>query len=348
MISVSRNQNWVGIDIGGANIKIAGEKTLVNASFPLWKFPEDLAATITDLLQPFEPFDRLAVTMTGELADCFENKKHGVGYICQEVQDSCEKFDPVFYQVTGDFVREEQAVKEFELTAAANWHALASAVGCFKSDCLVLDIGSTTTDILSVTDGRSSNLGSSDFGRLLGGELYYTGVTRTPVAAVTAAVTVYTQRVPLVAETFATMKDVYIILDKIVANPEDTDTADMRPATLANSQRRLARMLCSDVKDFGEEKLHQIAQEIASAQSKTISNCVDRIVERNELTSAVVSGSGAWLAEEILADSNQIKEIVSIEELSADDIGMHGVALVGPAWAVKHLAETQTSSASDR
>ena len=43
--------NWLGLDIGGANIKIAdGNGFAMQRGFPLWKSPEKLAQTLRTLI----------------------------------------------------------------------------------------------------------------------------------------------------------------------------------------------------------------------------------------------------------------------------------------------------------
>ena len=66
----------IGIDIGGANLKIAdayGEA--MSVPFAIWKESHKLQQTLQEMLTRFQPYDLLAVTMTAELADCFETKQ---------------------------------------------------------------------------------------------------------------------------------------------------------------------------------------------------------------------------------------------------------------------------------
>ena len=65
----------LGLDIGGANIKAAtADGTFSEARyFPLWNQSHRLAEVLHDIVDKVKA-DFLAVTMTGELADCFESK----------------------------------------------------------------------------------------------------------------------------------------------------------------------------------------------------------------------------------------------------------------------------------
>ena len=70
---------FLGLDIGGANLKASdGERRSLSRPFPLWREPDRLADALRLLVNEFDPPSSLAVTMTGELADCFETKDDGV------------------------------------------------------------------------------------------------------------------------------------------------------------------------------------------------------------------------------------------------------------------------------
>ena len=78
-----------GIDIGGANLKGARDDgMIVTRPFPLWRERAGLARTIGELLNSLEPFDQLAVTMTGELCDCYADKEEGVLHILESVEEA--------------------------------------------------------------------------------------------------------------------------------------------------------------------------------------------------------------------------------------------------------------------
>src|SRR5437867_2499414 len=69
----------VGLDIGGANLKAAHTSGSARAiPFALWKSPDLLPDILAKLLADLPSSDVLAVTMTGELCDCFADKREGV------------------------------------------------------------------------------------------------------------------------------------------------------------------------------------------------------------------------------------------------------------------------------
>src|SRR5947208_2344005 len=77
------------------------------------------------------------------------------------------------------------ARRQWLRTAAANWLATAVWAGRFAPEgaALLIDAGSTTTDIVPLWNGRPMPLGLTDPDRLRTGELVYTGARRTPVCA---------------------------------------------------------------------------------------------------------------------------------------------------------------------
>src|SRR5205823_4508754 len=138
------------------------------------------------------------------------------------------------------FLTAAAAMAEARNVAAANWLALAHFVARRFPDerVMLIDTGSTTTDIVYLDRGKPEPKALTDAKRLLTGELVYTGLRRTPLCGVLRPLS---DR-GLAAEFFATMLDVYVFLDLIPENPQDCETADGRPMTKAWARVRLARM----------------------------------------------------------------------------------------------------------
>ena len=65
-----------------------------------------------------------------------------------------------------------------------NWHATASFISNFFPNCILVYIGSTTTDIIPIKNKEIISKGVSDYQRLKSNELVYLGVLRTPIQAV--------------------------------------------------------------------------------------------------------------------------------------------------------------------
>lgn len=121
------------------------------------------------------------------------------------------------------------------LAAASNWHAVAAFAGRFaKADAaLLVDCGSTTTDIIPLAAGKPVAVGHTDTERLTSGELVHTGVERSPLLRVRLPGPIPGRVSPLVQELFANSRDIYLLTGDLPEAPQDTSTADGRPATRA-------------------------------------------------------------------------------------------------------------------
>jgi probable H4MPT-linked C1 transfer pathway protein len=230
------------LDVGGANLKVAHSSgRACTQPFELWKNPGGLAEALTGLLERMPSADALAVTMTGELCDCYATKRQGVRAILDAVQLAAGSTPVHVWTTDGTFVNPVRARQEPLAAAAANWLALATFAGRYaaRGSALLVDVGSTTTDIVPLRDGRPMPRGRTDPDRLRHRELLYTGVRRTPVAALLGA--------SVAAELFATTLDVYLVLGEVPEDAADRGTADGRAATRRAARARLARMLCADV-----------------------------------------------------------------------------------------------------
>src|SRR5262245_44794516 len=118
------------LDIGGANLKAAcPDGTARLKPFALWKDPGGLTAALRTLLGELPPVDQLAVTMTGELCDCFETKRQGVPAILDSVEAVAEGWPVLVWRTDGELVSPAEARATPLQTAAANWLALATYVG---------------------------------------------------------------------------------------------------------------------------------------------------------------------------------------------------------------------------
>ena len=178
----------LGLDIGGANIKASSaDGETCEVEFPMWQRHTDLEDVVRKPGSELSATpDLIALTMTGELADCFTSKAEGVEYIVRATERAFPDVPLRVWLTSGEFCEPDDAVELPALVAAANWHALATWAGRAipMGPGLLIDVGSTTTDIIPLMDGRPIPRGLNDVERLMSGELIYTGATRTPVCAV--------------------------------------------------------------------------------------------------------------------------------------------------------------------
>jgi probable H4MPT-linked C1 transfer pathway protein len=330
--------NWIGIDIGGANIKVAdGKGFAASHVFSLWKHPETLAQELRRLLAGSPPADHVVATMTGELADCFETKAQGVQSIVGALIDAVDNRHTRVYLTNGSFVTPQVAIRKPELAAASNWHALASYVARFapQGSGLLIDIGSTTTDLIPLRDGAVVAQGTTDTERMIHGELFYSGVQRNPVCAIAHEVPYRDHVCSVAQEYFATTGDVYVILGDLAENPLDTHTADGRPATKANCRNRLARVICADSSIFNHRDAVTLAHAISEQQIRQIQAHIAAVVTRlgQPPSTIICSGLGEFLAKRLVKRMESNAELISLTA----KLGV-AASLSAPAHAVAVLA----------
>lgn len=342
----------VGLDIGGATLKAAtADGQAISARFALWKHPEQLAEALANLLEGFD-FDALAVTMTGELCDCFETRRDGVRAIKGDILIFCDQalrngrrkssMSPLFWHVEGGLVGPGEAVgSHIDLVQAANWHALATYAARWTDGkpALLIDIGSTTTDIIPIVNGKPAAAGKSDAERLASGELNYFGVERTPLCAFLPKVEIAGRKYRTMAEWFATSRDVFLVTGDLEEDATDCETANGRPATVEHAVNRLARTIGKDRESFSlanaKEMSHQAIEKIVATACEAISEVLPRMSQPPQVL--LFSGHGEFLARRI---ANAIPTLRRCQQISiADKLGPEA-SKAACAVAVANLLET--------
>src|SRR5271157_2649863 len=312
-----------GLDIGGANTKMASSDGNFTTStyLPLWK-----GCDIEGTLNAFKTgsVDKLGVTITGELADCFATKKEGIAQISRAVKRvyPAARFygsDGKFYSDTGNY----------RLFSAANWSASARFIGISHKNILFIDIGSTTTDIIPIVDGVPA-AGTTDFKRLSAGELIYAGALRTNVAALLHTVALRGNAVRTSSELFAITGDVNLFLDHITGEDYTCDAPDNANKDKAGAALRLARVVCSDMDEMSMDDSLEIARQAYRKQLDDLKEGIVEVAVRNGLKSAIVCGMGDFLAREAL-------EELGMPYTMLDSEYGKNVSKVFPAFAVARL-----------
>jgi probable H4MPT-linked C1 transfer pathway protein len=274
----------IGIDVGGANLKVVNDDGAHLHYCPLWE-----NAPITSLLNQYvtAPDDPAAVVMSGELADCFESKMEGISFIVDAVKDAfcCTRF----YGTDAQF--HDCAVPQL---AAANWLASADYLRAEYPDAVLLDIGSTTADVIPLARFESLK-GLTDLLRLQKGYLIYTGILRGNVATLLQSVTLDTLITPVSSEYFAASADAHLVLGHITPAQYSCETPDKKEKTRTSALRRLARVVCADPEEIGIDGAQQIAEQFWEKQRGLICDQVQRIAAESRAAEIIVAGIGASL-----------------------------------------------------
>ena len=315
----------LGLDVGGANTKAASSDGLFTKIeyLPLWK-EAPLVPLLRRISAETKP-EALAVVMTGELADCYSDKMSGILSIKAAVEGafSCPiKFwgvDGFRWTDIGDL-------------AAANWSASASLVSKEFGDCLFVDMGSTTTDLIPIKKGPKA--AKTDFERLANGELIYSGLLRTNLAALLREVDIGGRRVPLSSELFAIAADAHLVLGEIAEEKYTVETPDGGGRDIRSAERRLARTVCADLEEIGTEGVFEIAHQARSRQENLLMEGIRRLAGQHDLDLVVAAGIGEDLIDK--AAHTLDLECVRLSEQYGSK-----VSDVFPAYAVARLLEME-------
>ncbi|HEV7366471.1 MAG TPA: hydantoinase/oxoprolinase family protein [Gemmatimonadales bacterium] len=306
---MSGSSAFLGWDIGGVNTKAArietelGGSALRSLSLPYevqWE-PQALGARLLSVAQQLgaTPTDSHAVTMTAELSQAFRTKREGVGFVLDALESAFPPDRLHVYTVDGRFVSPREARAAPITVAASNWAATANWVAQSVPTCVLMDIGTTSTDLIPIVEGRTVAHGHTDPERLLTGELVYTGALRTPAEAVARRVPLWDREAALSAEGFALIGDAYLWLGRLGPADYTCPTPDSRPATPEFAGERLARVVCADRDMLDDSAIDAIALALATAQVRTIAEALRRLCRsRPEITTAVVTGLGDFIAAE--------------------------------------------------
>ncbi len=355
---------WIGLDIGGANLKAAHSSGWSNSMpFPMWKQPETLAAGIAQLLEEAPAFIGVGVTMTGELADCFTTRSEGVLRILEQTTLILPASMVRIYGVDGQWRTPSAAARVPWTVAASNWHALARVVGATYPTgmSLLVDIGSTTTDLIPIVDGNIAIDAATDSQRLQCGALVYTGIERSNVAAIVQRVPLYGSLCPVMNEYFAASRDVHIWLGDMPEDDSDCDTSDGQPANRLGARHRLARIVGEDGSTLADEDIDAIASCVRREQASLIARAMQQVCamsrsamgksKSSKLASKrpgsipgesltpdriIVCGHGGFLLEDALQIATW-----NIPKLEWSKMLGEGLSRCAPAYAIAVLAQEQ-------
>src|ERR687895_1011066 len=320
----------LAMDIGGANTKAAwfdgATIRTVSRPFEVWRDRDALSTVLREVAAG--PADAVAVTMTAELSDAFRTKREGVAFVLDAAEDALGDRPLSVLTTAGELIPVEAARARPWDVAAANWVAPALAVADAHPDALLVDVGSTTTDIVPIAAGRVAATAKGDLERLLAGELVYTGVLRTNLAAIAPRVPVRGGRCPVSSEYFAISADVHLVLGDLAQEAYDCPTPDGRPATVAFARERIARLVCSDLEQLDEGDVDAIAAFLHGEQLRQIEDAARR-AQLPDHAPVVAVGSGAFLGREVAA---RMERAVAEAPAGGD---------VGPAAALAALLATR-------
>ena len=305
----------IGWDAGGAHLKACLLENgrvadVAQWACPLWQGLVHLHDALTQAAQrwPHAMSAPQAVTMTGEMTDLFADRADGVQQITDAMQSALP--GPVrVYAGPGStglsrWIEPHEAGAHWDRIASANWLATAQHVAAVVGDALLVDIGSTTTDLVRTHDGGVDTDSRCDRDRLASGELVYHGVVRTPLCALAHRIKLRGQALNVMNELFATTADVYRLCGELPTEHDLHPSADQGPKTAAATRQRLARMVGCDVRDADDDDWLAMARSWRGAQVDALAASLRLVLGQRPLPqgplTVVSAGCGDFLVADVL------------------------------------------------
>jgi (4-(4-[2-(gamma-L-glutamylamino)ethyl]phenoxymethyl)furan-2-yl)methanamine synthase len=338
----------IGWDVGGAHLKAAELDVqgavirAVQLPCPLWQGLHHLENAVDQILAG-RKVSLHALTMTGELVDLFANRQTGVSEIIKTMSRKTAGATLHVYAGAKGFVSPEHCKEEYEHIASMNWHA----TGMFAASCveqgLLIDVGSTTTDLMLLRDGRVHCQVADDYRRMVADELVYTGVVRTPLMALAQKILFEEEQSGVMAEYFATTADIYRITGELPKDADQLPAADNSEKTVAASVRRLARMIGRDADSASASEWHGLASQFAEIQLQQLRIACERQLATGLIDSRaplIGAGAGSFLVQK-LAQRLGRNYIDFSTFVNGDVDTLMWVQTCAPAYAVAALVWAQ-------
>ncbi|WP_139826231.1 hydantoinase/oxoprolinase family protein [Derxia lacustris] len=346
-------ESVVGWDVGGAHVKAALARDgrivdIVQWPCPLWQGLDHLDHAIEATLArwPAARHALHAVTMTGEMTDLFANREAGVVGIASHMQTALGP-GLLLYAGPERWIAPAQAQAHWHAVASANWLASAELVARNLRDALLVDIGSTTTDLIAVRDGKVLSLGRppaalagahdagrDDVSRLASGELVYLGVVRTPLCALARRIAFGGRDLNVMNEFFATSADVFRLTGELDPEHDQHAPADNGAKTAEATRARLARMVGLDARDASEDAWLGFAREWRRAFVDELRFNLGRVLAAAGLPASaplVAAGCGSFLVEGLAQAGG--RHVLGFERMARLDRPLSAVDEQRSRWA---------------
>jgi probable H4MPT-linked C1 transfer pathway protein len=290
-----------GLDIGGANTDLAivefsssGEiKTIKTHDMylPMWMENERLGDAIISMLGPdYENLDAFGVSMTAELVDAYSTKREGVVDIANKVLEVSNV--PLGFVGQDGMIEYDELLKNPMNVAASNWIATSKLAANICPDCIMIDTGSTTTDIIPILNSRECSQGRTDLGRLATGELVYTGLLRTNLATLVDKVPLKDNWVRVASELFTITADVHMVLGNINEEDYTCSTPDAGGKSIEECLQRIARLVCADMELLDVGEVEEIAAYIYNCQVSRVAEALSEVSQRRGIDEVIATGLG--------------------------------------------------------
>lgn len=337
----------IGWDIGGAHVKAS---LLLDGRIadvcqwpaPLWQGLQHLDAAIEAARARWPAAFAQALhaaTMTAEMTDLFEHREQGVVALATRLRQALGEGLRLFAGAKG-WIAPGFAADHWRAIASANWQATAALLASRLQQAILVDIGSTTTDLIPVGGGRVL-AEPTDATRLASGALVYVGVVRTPLCALGPRVRFRGRNCNIMNELFATTADVFRLTGELRPEHDQYPSADGAGKDGDATHQRLARMIGLDARDATPREWQRFALTWRRAMTNEIARNLERVCKAADIPAdapIVGAGCGLFLAG-ALAKRMQRPFMPFHELIGCDADCAEWVDVCAPAVAVAALLE---------
>jgi (4-(4-[2-(gamma-L-glutamylamino)ethyl]phenoxymethyl)furan-2-yl)methanamine synthase len=272
----------IGLDIGGANLKCSAVEAEAGGKFRLLystvrDFTLNASGVVGEVAAEVGGADAVGVTCTAEYSRrYFRTIADGISHYVRDLA-AIEDVPVLWVALDGGMVPNERNPEPYRV-AAANWVASAIFAGRhLAAECIFVDVGSTTADIIPVASGKPALSGRMDWERLGSGALVYTGAVNTPVGSIVRRITVGGTPACVSTEVFSISGDIHLMLGHL--SELEFRAYTRNTANPAECATRLAHMLCADDNLLDGDTLTDMARQVYAGQVEEIAAGIRQIYD---------------------------------------------------------------------
>ena len=284
---MEKKVEFLGIDIGGAHTKAVGLDIKQKIVFffyekcAIWNNEDNLKKTLNKIKKKLNlSIPLCGITITAEMCDVFSDRNEGVKKLSAICDDVGINF--FFFCNTRNFFKKKIEAKN---VSSMNWLATAKFFEKKLEKCLIIDFGSTTTDLIIIKNHKILNQYFNDFDRINNFELVYTGLTRTPIFSLSNKILLNNKSYNLIPEFFSNMADIYRIKGILPNKVDLFATCDKKDKSKYSSLVRVSRNFGFDYQNKHLKYLQKISDNLVDKQLDLIFFSAKKLLEKNMLKS---------------------------------------------------------------
>ena len=257
---------------------------VVSRPFEIWRekdrLPEVLSEIYSQLFSAEKP-EALAVTMTAELSDVFATKRDGVTFVLESIRSVFPRSGDLCFESVGRFMPVCEALRiHWIMLRPIGWLPRSGLRENFPN-CLLMDVGSTTTDILPVLDGQRERRRAHGHGAPGLRENLCSRAFCAPISQRSC------KRCRLQGAAAGLLRSILPSAGTCISSwgnlrPQDYTcaTPDGQPPSLDSARRRLARLVCADTEMLSAGEIDAMARYIYARQVYQIREGLSQVLSR--------------------------------------------------------------------